>query len=160
MPALSRGQDREASGLRQQGPGESSTLRPVRESRTLPPIGWELEMADTTHIPPEAPGAASEPAGGGQAQKFGLTAYQAMRARIEAPKRQRVRMARAARPSRTPVTPAHELSGRGRPGALPGGVNSVNGQGKNWARIRASIENPQNSDPLVVRLRLEPHAHP
>jgi APA family basic amino acid/polyamine antiporter len=35
-------------------------------------------MADTTHIPPEAPGAASEPAGGEQAQKFGLTAAMAL----------------------------------------------------------------------------------
>jgi len=35
-------------------------------------------MADTTHIPPEAPGAASEPAGGEQAQKFGLPAAMAL----------------------------------------------------------------------------------
>ena len=35
-------------------------------------------MADTTHIPPEAPGAASKPAGDEQAQKFGLTAAMAL----------------------------------------------------------------------------------
>src|SRR5690242_19841983 len=35
-------------------------------------------MADTTHIPPQAPGAASEPAGGEQEQKFGLPAAMAL----------------------------------------------------------------------------------
>ena len=35
-------------------------------------------MADKTHIPPEAPGAASKPAGGEEAPKFGLTAAMAL----------------------------------------------------------------------------------
>jgi APA family basic amino acid/polyamine antiporter len=35
-------------------------------------------MADKTHIPPAAPGAASEPAGGEEAPKFGLTAAMAL----------------------------------------------------------------------------------
>ena len=35
-------------------------------------------MADKIHVPPEAPGAASEAAGGEQVQKFGLTAAMAL----------------------------------------------------------------------------------
>ncbi len=35
-------------------------------------------MADKIHLPPEAPGSASEPAGSEGAQKFGLTAAMAL----------------------------------------------------------------------------------
>ena len=35
-------------------------------------------MADQVHVPRDAPGSVSEPAGGGEAQKFGLTAAMAL----------------------------------------------------------------------------------